>query len=265
MVVIRQMASQEGHAQRALRHASRPAPRPNQGRGVIRPVNALGDVNLECSDSSHTWTTDPPPKIAKRSAEMNPNEVVDAAMELYHILVTTNPDLREATREMIAPERNVMQETKDPPVLTESQIAEAQSVIPNDYWQLNCWSCREAGHSTFTCPMLTPSQRIFFAYKYYLHQIEANPMLKGWYRQKREAMRQVGPDPGPRPPQPDRGQQSRFRGGGGGGYGRGGVRQGQPRPQYQHAVTEQPQEPGTVHVMQTPGDATPPTAAPSEN
>ena len=113
--------------------------------------------------------------------------------------------------------------------------------------------------------MLTPSQRIFFAYKYYLHQIEANPMLKGWYRQKREAMRQGGPDPGPRPPQPDRGQQSRFRGGGGGGYGRSGDRQGQPRPQYQHAVAEQRQEPGTVHVMQTLGDATPPTAAPSEN
>ena len=112
--------------------------------------------------------------------------------------------------------------------------------------------------------MLTPSQRIFFAYKYYLHRIEANPMLKGWYRLKREAMRQAGPEPRPRPPPVDRRQPSRFRGGGGGGFGLGGGRQGQSRPQYQHAVTEvETQEPGSVRVVPSQGDATPPRAAPS--
>ena len=33
--------------------------------------------------------------------------------------------------------------------LTEEQTRQAFSVIPSDYWQLSCWTCRGCGHSTF--------------------------------------------------------------------------------------------------------------------
>ena len=75
------------------------------------------------------------------------------------------------------------------------------AVIPADYWQLNCWSCRSFGHSTLTCPKLSVKQRIYFAYCYYLHQVRANPILKQWFQQKLSALQGKGPDPGPRPSQ----------------------------------------------------------------
>ena len=52
------------------------------------------------------------------------------------------------------------------PTLTEEQTRQAFSVVTSDYWQLNCWTCRDCGHSTFTCPTLTPNQRMYFAYRY---------------------------------------------------------------------------------------------------
>jgi len=99
----------------------------------------------------------------------------------------------------------------------------AYAAIPQDYWQLSCWSCRETGHSTFTCPKLTVAQRLYFAYKYYLYQCEANPVLKQWYQQKAQALQGTAADPGPRPGRGDGGGQ---RGGFSGGRGRGGMYRG---------------------------------------
>ena len=55
----------------------------------------------------------------------------------------------------------------------------AFSVIPNDYWQLNCWTCRECGHSTFT-----PTQRMYFAYQYYLYPVRTNPSMETFLAEK---------------------------------------------------------------------------------
>jgi len=63
------------------------------------------------------------------------------------------------------------------PELTGEQIRHAITVVPGDYWQRSCWTCRDEGHSTFTCPYLDPTQRLYFAYRYYLYQIEANPAI----------------------------------------------------------------------------------------
>ena len=63
-------------------------------------------------------------------------------------------------------------------------MRKAFSVIPTDYWQLNCWTCRECGHSTFTCPTLTPEQRMYYARQYYLDQVRANPTMASLLAQK---------------------------------------------------------------------------------
>ena len=73
------------------------------------------------------------------------------------------------------------------------------AVIPADYWQLNYWSYRSPGHSTFTCPKVSVKQPIYFAYCYYLYQARANPNLTQWFQQKRSALQGKGPEPGPRP------------------------------------------------------------------
>ena len=99
------------------------------------------------------------------------------------------------------------------PAITPEQLQKALSVIPTDYWSLNCWTCREGGHTTFTCPFLTWAQRLYFAYRYYLHQIEANPTMANYLAQREQA-REQGQDLPQRPRSPGRsGGQVRFDGG----------------------------------------------------
>ena len=109
------------------------------------------------------------------------------------------------------------------PGMTKEQINLAYSVIPEDYWSLQCWTCREPGHNTFTCPLLSEPQRLYFAYKYYLYQVEQNPHMKSWYEQKMRKYYQGSPDPGPRPRNKEynRGGMPHFNRGGGRGGGRG--------------------------------------------
>ena len=80
----------------------------------------------------------------------------------------------------------VHRETVPIPTLTEKQTRQAFSVIPSNYWQLNSWTCRDCGHSTFTCPTLTLNQRMYFAYRYYLDQIKGNPTMAQFLEQKKE-------------------------------------------------------------------------------
>ena len=78
----------------------------------------------------------------------------------------------------------VHRETVSIPTLTEEQTRQAFCVVPPDYWQLKCWTCRDCGHATFTCPTLTPNQRMYFAYRYYLDQIKGNPTMAQFLEQK---------------------------------------------------------------------------------
>ena len=75
--------------------------------------------------------------------------------------------------------------------LTEEQTRQTFSVAPSDYWQLSCWTCRGCGHSTFTCPTLTPNQRMYFAYRYYLDQIKENRTMAQFLEQKTDRRVQI--------------------------------------------------------------------------
>ena len=70
------------------------------------------------------------------------------------------------------------------PKFGEEQARDALSVIPTDYWGLNRWTCKNAGHSTFTCPTLTPDQRIYYAYCYFLYKCKDKPTAPEWLRQR---------------------------------------------------------------------------------
>ena len=79
------------------------------------------------------------------------------------------------------------------PELTIVQEELAYHFIPLDYWSLVCWSCREPGHSTFTCTRLLHGQRLYFAYNYYLYQSEQHPHMACHYREraKKRAQREA--------------------------------------------------------------------------
>ena len=59
-------------------------------------------------------------------------------------------------------------------------------MIPADYWSLNCWTCKTDVHTTFTCPSLTPAQRLYFAYCYFVYQCKEHPTMRSWLHQKHE-------------------------------------------------------------------------------
>ena len=116
-----------------------------------------------------------------------------------------------------------------PPVLTEELIEKARLVIPTDYWGLSCGTCRDGGHTTFTCGHLTPSQRLYFAYCYYVYQCKTNPHMAEWYKQRRAA-RDRGDYLGVPPPPQLTERAGRGRGRGASFTGRGGSTQNRPYP-----------------------------------
>ena len=81
-------------------------------------------------------------------------------------------------------ETPVLRDTTSVPKLTEDQMRKAFSVIPTDYWQLNCCTCHECGHSTFTCPTLKPEQRMYYAHQHYFDQVRTNPTMASLPAQK---------------------------------------------------------------------------------
>ena len=81
-------------------------------------------------------------------------------------------------------ETPVLRDNTSVPKLTEDQMRKAFSVIPTDYWQLNCCTCRECGHSMFTCPTLTPEQQMYYAHQYFLDQGRTNPTMASFLAQK---------------------------------------------------------------------------------
>lgn len=70
-----------------------------------------------------------------------------------------------------------MSKTKMFPNLSEEKNRHAVSVIPANNCIQNCWTCREEGHRILGCPLLSVIQLEYFLYRYYLHQMEANPQV----------------------------------------------------------------------------------------
>lgn len=89
--------------------------------------------------------------------------------------------------------------------MTSEQICKAMSEIPQEYWNLDCWSFREKGRTDFTCPILTVPQRIFFAYRFYINQVTRNPTLVEWYNEKKAALKREVTKTGSKPTTPGRG------------------------------------------------------------
>ena len=102
------------------------------------------------------------------------------------VTTPTTPNSREIATSVgvdlnVAPINRDMART---PQLTANPMRKAFSVIPNYYWQLNCWTCLECGHSTFTCPTQTPTQRKYFAYQCYLDQVHTNSWMETFLAEK---------------------------------------------------------------------------------
>ena len=103
--------------------------------------------------------------------------------------VTTTPTTMDS-REIAASvgvdlkETPVLRDTSSVPKLTEDEMLKAFSVIPTDYWQLNCWTYLECGHATFMCPALKPGQRMYYANQYYLDQVRTNTTMVSFLTQK---------------------------------------------------------------------------------
>lgn len=67
------------------------------------------------------------------------------------------------------------------------------AAVPEDIWNLASWGCRDRGHSPFTNPYLTTAERIFFAYRYFRHRADANPLVSKYYMEKAARLAGNGP------------------------------------------------------------------------
>ena len=126
------------------------------------------------------------PELAKRIADGlgsilylgdpgNPVTTTPTTMDSREIAASVGFESKETT---------VLRDTTSVPKLTEDHMRKAFSVIPTDYWQLNCWTYRECGHSTFTCPTLTPEQRMYYAHQYCVDQVCTTPTMASFLAQK---------------------------------------------------------------------------------
>ncbi len=259
--IVSKFAASEGRAQRAearpMSQSSKSLPTTTRGGGPKKggkaPTMYLGapgisalNISPPTTPTTVTEPDDPPPGPRYLIEPHNPISIVDTAVNLESIFVMSEEYLAGAVTGMNLEGRDFMRPSEKVPDLTTEQIQQGIAAIPADYWQLSCWSCREPGHTTFTCPQLDMSARIYFAYKYYLHQVAANPALKEWYKQKMIALQGQGSHPGPRPG----GLNNRRGGYGGRGYGRGGYRPQVPRPQPVPAQAAAPAAPAPPPVVQ---------------
>jgi len=164
--------------------------------------------------TSHRSTVDMPPQPENEAH--NPQTMVNSAASLDMIFVISDASIQQSLDRSGLESKAIMKTMRDMPELTADQLDSAMDVIPRDYWRLSCWTCREHGHVTYTCPYLSPAQRIFAAHCYYQHQVKMNPQLKEWYEQKRAHNAGKGPAPGVRPgggpPGGGRGGEGYYRG-----------------------------------------------------
>ena len=126
------------------------------------------------------------PELAERSADGLESILYLGDPENSVTKTPTATDSREfaASVGVDLKETPVLRDTMSVPKLTEDQMRKEFSVIPTDYWQLNSWTSRDCGHSTCTCPTLTPEQRLYYANQYYLDQVRPNPTMASFLAQK---------------------------------------------------------------------------------
>ena len=234
---IRQLAVQEDNAQREqaneLSQSSASGPRGG------RKADPKANKTMHIGGPSDVALPSPPttPAASQASAPIteasvngahDPAQMVDYAAGLSYLFAVTEQEqgVRKAIERNKLDPTSIMQTMQSLPGLSDDQLDQAMSVIPSDYWRLSCWTCRQHGHVTYVCPFLDPKQRVFFAYCYYMHQVQNNPQLKKWYQRRLDFFQGRGPSPGPRPGSDYASGGTRGRGGG-----RGGGQGMRPRPQ----------------------------------
>ena len=72
----------------------------------------------------------------------------------------------------------------------------AMQVVPLVYWNINRWVCRSDGHAIYRCPFLTAAQRLYFAYRYYLYQLQKKPHMQQYLHDRAVARAQSQQQPG---------------------------------------------------------------------
>ena len=171
LISIRRLAFAQGNTVRAQSQATAKARTPSQRRAPTMYVSE------EEQPEPYFRNPDLPHLLNHRAGMLsdfrvrNPETARNIAIGLESILFTgassgsTTPtsmrsDVIAASVGVDLVRAPVHREIVPIPTLTEVQTSRAFSVVPSDYWPLNCWTCRDCGHSTFTCPKLTPNQRM---------------------------------------------------------------------------------------------------------
>ena len=174
-----------------------PTPTTPGSRGVFDPritMSPFGPApenmsNLHVGPDGHGYTRD------TFGVPYSLKDAMVAFESLESILVTPDsgvpqPDVLSSLDAVDMTNRPVNANTIPTPTLTPEQLRLAMSVVPEDYWSLSCWTCRDEGHSTYTCPYLNLAQRLWFAFKFYQYQIASNPQMKGFLEQRAAARRE---------------------------------------------------------------------------
>ena len=222
---VRRLAVSAGKVQRSLAKSlasaasSRHAPKSSKGARVLHVGDVVGHDALPSpptTPSTYSASTTLAGHIQERLKD--PTSVLQVNLGLDSVLAITETQVRDVMEKTGLEFPSLFKAVTEVPDLTNEQLAQALKVIPQDYWMLQCWSCRESGHSTFGCPLLTLSQRVYFAYAYYCHQVRCNPAMATWYDQKERQTRGEDINPGPKPSNAG----ARGMGGIRGGRGRGG-------------------------------------------
>lgn len=145
----------------------------------------------------------PPPGYIEIPEEMEwirKDVLVDIPYGLEYVLLYAEalcPSMKEARGENLAGSSSMVQEflgkfctrpvmgrTNECPELRKDRIRKAVSKILEAFLNLNYWTCRDEGRLKFICPFITASQRIYFTYRHFMYQTEANPRLAGYWDQR---------------------------------------------------------------------------------
>lgn len=200
IVVIRQMASAEGRAQRAqVLRATTATTNTRSGRPLKPSATATMLLDDDKTPAPVSPPTTPTSSATYETPTAHPMAYVNAVLAMEDLFVLDEDLVMKTIQGMKMDGREVMRSSATIPELTPDQVEQAMAAIPTEFWYMQCRICYNAGHSMYTCPMLTVAQRVYFAYRYYLHQVGMSASLSEWLQQKRLAMKGQGPYPGRRP------------------------------------------------------------------
>ena len=201
IMAARRVAQAQGNTYRARRAASEPSTPRSKTKPSLLVTDDLGADNMTQS-SSPCWSLsgrelgpnqasgwrsywaqlrhEDPEQAARVAQNLEALLFVGANQGAKKLLMPTSPASSVSLEDLVHCNQ------VEVPKLTEEQYCDAITVIPAEYWSLHCWTCKTDWHTTFTCPSLTPAQRLYFVYCYFVYQCEGHPTMRAWLHQKHE-------------------------------------------------------------------------------